>query len=176
MAGAVETRWSSLHWECPVIFLTVGTQLAFDRLVRQVDEWAAASGVEVFGQIGPGQYIPRHFRFEQFVHPSEFERRMDESDCIVSHAGMGTILSAMQYGKPALLMARRASLGEHRNEHQLSTARKFKDVPSFRFVESSADMAKGYEQLAAGVTGLGAAGTAAANGDFLRNLRQLIQQ
>lgn len=159
-----------------MIFLTVGTQLGFDRLVSQVDEWAAAAGVEVFGQIGPGQYVPRHFHFEQFVHPSEFERRMAGAECIVSHAGMGTILSAMQYGKPALLMARRASLGEHRNEHQLSTARKFKDVPSFRFVENSADMARGYEQLVLGQAGPGAAGTAAANDDFLRNLRQLIQQ
>jgi len=158
-----------------VIFLTVGTQLGFDRLVRQVDEWAAASGIEVFGQIGPGQYIPSHFRFEQFVHPSEFERRMVESECIVSHAGMGTILSAMQYGKPALLMARRASLGEHRNEHQLSTARKFKDVSSFRFVETAADMAKGYEQLIGGPAVPGAVGAAAANDDFLRNLRELIR-
>lgn len=41
---------------------------------------------------------------------------------IVAHAGMGTILSALRYGKPILVMPRRASLGEQRNEHQLATA------------------------------------------------------
>ncbi len=35
-----------------MIFVTVGEQLPFDRLVRAVDEWAAASGKEVFAQIG----------------------------------------------------------------------------------------------------------------------------
>jgi UDP-N-acetylglucosamine transferase subunit ALG13 len=36
---------------------------------------------------------------------------------------MGTILSAMRYCKPLLVMPRRAALGEQRNDHQLATAR-----------------------------------------------------
>ena len=36
---------------------------------------------------------------------------------------MGTILSALHAGKPLVVMPRRASLGEQRNEHQLATAK-----------------------------------------------------
>jgi UDP-N-acetylglucosamine transferase subunit ALG13 len=37
---------------------------------------------------------------------------------------MGTILSALLHGKPILVMPKKASLGEHRNEHQTATARR----------------------------------------------------
>ena len=41
---------------------------------------------------------------------------------------MGTILSALQWEKPILVMPRRASLGEQRNEHQLATARRLSEL------------------------------------------------
>ena len=45
-----------------MIFVTVGTQLPFDRLVRAVDAWAAEHPqVDVFGQIGPASFRPKHF-------------------------------------------------------------------------------------------------------------------
>ena len=42
-----------------MIFATVGTQLPFDRLIVALDQWAASSpDVEVFAQIGRGEYRP----------------------------------------------------------------------------------------------------------------------
>ena len=41
---------------------------------------------------------------------------------------MGTILSALRYEKPILVMPRRASLGEQRNDHQLATARRLHEA------------------------------------------------
>jgi UDP-N-acetylglucosamine transferase subunit ALG13 len=107
-----------------VIFATVGTQLPFDRLTRALDEWAAEhDGVEVFAQIGPSEYRPTHLRYEGFLSPSKTNELMRSAELIVSHAGMGTILSAMQLQKPILIMPRKANLGEHRNDHQMATAR-----------------------------------------------------
>jgi UDP-N-acetylglucosamine transferase subunit ALG13 len=112
-----------------VIFVTVGTQLAFDRLITAVDVWAATnSGCEVFAQIGPSRLVPRHIESAQFVSPGECSERMHAATAIVAHAGMGTILSALELGKPLLVMPRRASLGEHRNEHQLATSQRFAEL------------------------------------------------
>ena len=47
------------------------------------------------------------------------------ADAVVAHAGIGTILGALELGKPTVVMPRRAALGEHRNDHQLATARRF---------------------------------------------------
>jgi UDP-N-acetylglucosamine transferase subunit ALG13 len=105
-----------------MIFATVGTQLPFDRLIRALDEWAGAhAGTEVFAQIGRGLYKPRHMAWSHDLHPQEFRNRLETCDAIVAHAGMGTIISAIELGKRVIVMPRRAELGEHRNDHQLAT-------------------------------------------------------
>lgn len=107
-----------------MIFVTVGTDLPFDRLVRTVDRWAAErKRNDVFAQVGMDAWKPTFIPYAEFLEPAEFTRRFVEADLIVAHAGMGTILSALRYGKPVIVMPRRASLGEQRNEHQLATAK-----------------------------------------------------
>lgn len=110
-----------------MILLTVGTQLPFDRLVKAVDEWCAATGrKDVFGQIGsigPHSYRPKHFEWRAFVSPAEFNGMVKEADLLVAHAGMGSLIAALTQAKPIVIMPRRAALGEHRNDHQLATAR-----------------------------------------------------
>ncbi len=108
-----------------MIFVTVGTELPFDRLVMAVDQWAGQHpGVEVFAQIGEGASSPRNIQYSPFLSATEFTRRFQEADTIIAHAGMGSILSALRYEKPIIVMPRKASLGEQRNEHQLATARR----------------------------------------------------
>lgn len=112
-----------------MIFVTVGTDLPFNRLVKIVDRWAKERGrADIFAQIGETDWTPEHIAFSKFLQPPDFTRRFSESSVIVSHAGMGTILSALQYGKPILVMPRRATLGEQRNEHQLATARRLSEL------------------------------------------------
>jgi len=107
-----------------MIFVTVGTDLPFDRLIRVIDGWASDNGRrDVFAQIGEGGWEPDFIEFSPFLEPSAFAGRCAAASVIIAHAGMGTILSALHSGKPLLVMPRRASLGEQRNEHQLATAR-----------------------------------------------------
>ena len=112
-----------------MIFVTVGTQLAFDRMIQSVDEWAGSRGRgDIFAQVGPAEYKPRHIESRAFISPAECREKMRAATAIVAHAGMGTILSALEMGKPILIVPRRASLGEQRNDHQLATARRFAEL------------------------------------------------
>jgi UDP-N-acetylglucosamine transferase subunit ALG13 len=112
-----------------VIFLTVGTQLPFHRLVRVVDAWCARTSRDaVFGQIadpGPTGYRPENFEWTEFVDPAEFERRFESATLVVAHAGMGSIIPALALAKPIIVMPRRAALKEHRNDHQVASAARF---------------------------------------------------
>lgn len=112
-----------------MIFLTVGTQLPFDRLVRALDDWNSGQAPErIFGQIadpGSGGYTPSNFHSKAFIEPDEFTQKYTEAKLIVAHAGMGSIISALTHSKPIVIMPRRADLQEHRNDHQLATARRF---------------------------------------------------
>ncbi len=112
-----------------MILLAVGTQLPFDRLVRAVDEWAGAAGrTDVVGQIGPSDYRPRHIAAQPHFAPERFRALQGEAELLVAHCGMGSILSALELGQPVIVMPRLQRLGEHRNDHQLATAGRFKSV------------------------------------------------
>jgi UDP-N-acetylglucosamine transferase subunit ALG13 len=113
-----------------VIFVTVGTQLAFDRMIGAVDKWAEKSGEDVFAQVGPTERIYKNIRQSSFLEPVDFDRSFNEASLVIAHAGMGSILSALSYGKPIIIMPRKASLGEHRNDHQMATARRFSGYSS----------------------------------------------
>ena len=105
-----------------MIFVTVGTQLPFDRLIRTIDEWASRRhGADVFAQIGPSDYQPKHIQWTRFLGAEACREKTLAADLIVAHAGMGSIITALELGKPILVMPRRAALGEHRNDHQLAT-------------------------------------------------------
>jgi UDP-N-acetylglucosamine transferase subunit ALG13 len=109
-----------------VIFVTVGSQEPFDRLIRAVDDWARLRArSDVFAQIASSSFCPQHIKFTHFIEPSEFNRVMQETRLIVAHAGMGSIISALELGKPIVVMPRRADFRETRNDHQVATAERF---------------------------------------------------
>jgi len=108
-----------------MIFVTVGEQLPFDRLVRVVDDWKASSGKDVFAQIGKTHWKPSYISYKAFLSPNEFSEKFQSAEIIIAHAGMGTIITALEIGKPLLVMPRQASKGEHRNDHQFATAKRF---------------------------------------------------
>ena len=142
-----------------MIFLTVGTQEPFDRLVAAVDAWAQTHDVPVFGQLGalkPGSHRPQHFEWREFITADEYQARLEASRLLVAHVGMGSIISSLTYGKPLVMMARRASLGEHRNEHQLATAAKFEGRPGLHIAADAAEVGPLIDRvLASGTTGAG---------------------
>ena len=142
-----------------MIFVTVGTQLPFDRLVRAVDDWARSrERSDVFAQIGPGEYVPASFRSKPFLSPDEFAQCCAESSAIVAHAGMGSLLTALELRKPIIVMPRRAALHEHRNDHQLATAERFRSTGGVTVADDEAELGQRLDALdesAAGGEGLG---------------------
>ena len=112
-----------------MIFVTVGMQTPFDRLCKVVDSWCEKSKrSDVFMQVGQTEWTPSHCEFVKLLDADEFRDRMQRASVIVAHAGMGSILSAMQYRKPILVMPRKATLKETRNDHQLATCKQFTDM------------------------------------------------
>ncbi|MCE5187081.1 MAG: hypothetical protein LLF76_13240 [Planctomycetaceae bacterium] len=112
-----------------MIFLTIGTQEPFDRLIRSVDELVEEGAIadDVVGQTGSG-YRPMHFTSYPILDKSEFERCMEQSRFVISHAGMGSIITAVTLQKPMLVMPRLHKYREHVNDHQFHTALRFEEL------------------------------------------------
>ena len=136
-----------------MIFLTLGTQEPFDRLVRAVDDWCAVTGrgTDLFGQITErAGYRPKHFEWVASLPPALHRQRCSEAEFIVSHAGMGSIITAMTYGKPIVILPRRADLKEHRNDHQQATARRLGGRPGLLVAQTESDLPPLLDRLVAG--------------------------
>lgn len=130
------------------IFVTVGTDLPFDRLVKAVDQWAEGKPqYEIFAQIGESRYQPKHISYSTFLEPPEFKKRFQDADLILSHAGMGTILSSLNFQKSLLVMPRIAAKGEHRNEHQLATAKHLKALNRINVASDETALIKVLESM-----------------------------
>jgi len=151
-----------------MIFVTVGSQLAFDRLVSAVDDWAAGRpDVAIFGQVGDTNQPPVHFESVSTMSPEEYQRRFAEADMVVGHAGMGTIIAALEQRKPLLMLPRLGSLKESRNDNQVGTARHFRSFALFEVVESESDVAERIDQMLANLEGYRSAEDSFGVGDSL---------
>ena len=113
-----------------MIFLTVGTQFPFDRLVKTVDQLLEEGAIqdEVFGQIGESTYQPRHFEAVASLEKRVFDERFRQASAVISHAGMGAIMMALDYGKPLLVMPRQKKYREVVNDHQTELADRFETL------------------------------------------------
>jgi UDP-N-acetylglucosamine transferase subunit ALG13 len=132
-----------------VIFVTVGTQGPFDRMIRPIDAWAERSRRDdVFAQIGRGAWRPTRVKWVETLDAQEFRACVEKSDLLIAHAGMGTILTAIELGKPIVVMPRRAALGEQRNDHQLATVRKLGELGLATVAEDERELAELLDDLA----------------------------
>ena len=113
-----------------MIFLTVGTQFPFDRLLRAVDDALDRRPVddEIYAQIGESDYVPRNFKGTVSLTKAEFDKYLASASAVIGHAGMGTITAALEHDKPLLVMPRLKKFGEVVNDHQVGIARKFEQA------------------------------------------------
>lgn len=123
-----------------VIFISVGTQLPFDRLIRIMDELAPDLPAPVFAQTCGGSYRPSNIDWRASLSLAEFEYAMRLATVTVAHAGIGTVITAQRMRRPLVLFPRRADLNEHRNDHQRATARALQGRPGVAIAWDAADL------------------------------------
>jgi len=124
-----------------MIFVTVGTQLPFDRLIKSVDLWAARfPEIEFVVQSGEGGFKSLHCEEKGFISAVEWGNLFSSADLVVAHAGMGTIIKCIDVGKPLIVMPRKSSLNEHRNDHQLATAGQLTGIDNITIVNNEKEL------------------------------------
>ncbi|MBV9826387.1 MAG: hypothetical protein JO001_12020 [Alphaproteobacteria bacterium] len=125
-----------------MIFLTVGTQLPFDRLVATVDAWLESHATtRTFAQIGESPYRPNHMEWANFLTATQFREHVSAANVIVSHAGIGSLLMSLMARKPMIVMPRQAALNEIRNDHQLATVKWLRELPGITVVDDEDGLA-----------------------------------
>jgi UDP-N-acetylglucosamine transferase subunit ALG13 len=104
------------------VVVSLGTlDFPFDRLVRRLVE-ILPSDAEVLWQMVPEPGVDVEGRVRTTMPSAELEAAMEAADLVICHAGVGSALTALSVGKCPVLVPRRASFGEHVDDHQLQVA------------------------------------------------------
>lgn len=125
-----------------MIFVTTGTQLAFPRLIAAMDALAPNLEEPVIAQVGPDTEERHHIETHSHLPPEQFEDLFSRARVIVAHAGVGSILMAKRLQRPLIILPRRHAMGEHRNDHQIATAREAESIPGVRVAWDVVDLPK----------------------------------
>ena len=104
-----------------MILILLGTQdKSFVRLVKAVDQ-AVNDGYineEVIAQLGYTKYKSKNIKTFDLLPKDEYEAILNKADLIITHSGVGSILTGLKNNKKIIAAARLKKLGEHTNDHQ----------------------------------------------------------
>jgi len=98
-----------------VIFVTVGTTMAYDSLIQEMDALVEQGQIQdrVVCQIGRGEYVPKHCEYFRF-RPS-IDDLIDEAELVISHGG-STVIALIAAGKRCVIMANKDAADSHQRD------------------------------------------------------------
>lgn len=104
--------------------VTVGSMMgrSFIRLFRILDELCeegVLNGKDIVAQTGYDNYHSNYYQTFDYIGDDEFKTLISESDVVITHAGTGTVTSALKAHKKVILFPRLAAYDEHYDDHQL---------------------------------------------------------
>ncbi|MBN0987765.1 glycosyltransferase [Amphritea pacifica] len=133
-----------------MIFITVGTQLPFDRfilgLLSVLEECDILDKHKVVVQCSSDHteeylyYSDKYSNLEVVdeLNKESYSLYFEEADVVFSHAGMGGVIRAVEFGNQLVIFPRLAEYREHRNNHQVDTCHSFRN--KFSNVHVAIDM------------------------------------
>lgn len=114
-----------------MILVTVGSQkFQFNRLLEEIDRLISNNIIKdkVFAQIGVSDYKPKNYEYVDFMSQDEFNKKLDQCDLVITHAGTGVIINAIKMEKKVIAIPRLSKYGEHVDDHQIQLIKQFEEL------------------------------------------------
>ena len=111
-----------------MIFITLGTQdKPFTRLLDKVENLIKEKKIKtrVVVQAGTTKYESKHMEIFDLLPMDEFEKLMDSCDILITHGGVGSIVTGLKKNKKIIAVPRLKKYGEHTNDHQIQIIKEF---------------------------------------------------
>lgn len=120
-----------------MIFVTLGTQAyPFDRLLRGLE----GLDEELVVQGGASTFRPDGATWFDFLDFPQLVECVRAARVVVSHAGVGSVMTAVTEGKRPVVVPRLARYGEAVDDHQLPFARRMDGAGLVRLVEDPGEL------------------------------------
>jgi UDP-N-acetylglucosamine transferase subunit ALG13 len=111
-----------------LILVTTGTQrFPFDRIFQWVDALIADDAIteDVVAQGVCSFFKPQHFVPQETLSKEEFATQLAAARIVISHGGAGSMIGAVEAGKPVIVVPREQRYGEHVDDHQSEIVKAF---------------------------------------------------
>ena len=114
-----------------MILVTLGTQdRSFKRLLdtiqKQIDNGNIKDKVVV--QAGHTNYKSKDMEIFDLIDRDKFTELISQCDLLITHGGVGSILTGLNHNKKVIAAPRLKEYNEHQNNHQLEIIEKFSDA------------------------------------------------
>lgn len=128
-----------------MIFVTLGTQdKSFKRLLEAIDKQIDKKIIKdkVIVQAGYTEYESDNMEIYKLLSMEEFDKYIDKCDLLITHAGVGSIMTGLEHNKKIIAAARLKEYGEHDNNHQIQIASQFSKLGYILYLENFDDLGK----------------------------------
>lgn len=111
-----------------MILVLLGSQEnSFRRLLEQVEKCVENNIIrdKVVVQAGHTKFFSNEMEIFNFTSNENLNELIDKADLVITHGGVGSIMSCIKKGKKVIGVARLKEFGEHVNNHQKQIVENF---------------------------------------------------
>ena len=111
-----------------MILVTLGTQdKPFTRLVKEIDKLKEKNIIKdkVVVQLGFTEYKSDNLDTFSLIESDKLDKLIKEADLIITHGGVGSILTGLKNDKKVIAVPRLSDYKEHTNDHQKQIVNEF---------------------------------------------------
>lgn len=111
-----------------MVLVLLGTQQNdFSRLLKEIEKLMEKGIIkeEVIAQVGITKYPSTKMKQFDLIPKEEIEELKKQASYIITHGGVGSIVSSIKLGKKVIAVPRLQKYGEHVNDHQIQIVENF---------------------------------------------------
>lgn len=133
-----------------MIFVTLGTQdKSFSRLLDAIEKQIEVGNIKekVIVQAGYTEYTSNNMEILKLIPMEEFDKYIKKCDLLITHAGVGSIMTGLNNDKKVIAAARLKKYDEHTNDHQVQIANEFSKKGYILYLDNFNDFDKVLEKV-----------------------------
>ena len=128
----------------------LGTQdKEFTRLLKMVEDMIKEDLLkgEVIVQAGQTKYDSKYMEILDLIQNDKFNKLIKEADLVITHGGVGSIISALKENKKVIAVPRLSKYKEHVNDHQLEIVEEFSKLGYIKSANNKRELRKCLKEL-----------------------------
>ncbi len=135
-----------------MIFVMLGTQNnIFERLLKEIERLIDKNVIneKVVVQAGYTEYKPQNKKMKiiDFMSREELDIFEQKANFIITHGGVGSILTSLEKRKKVIAVPRLHEYGEHVNNHQIEIVEKFNKSGNIIGLQSVEELEKAIKSI-----------------------------